>query len=609
MTSAIKKRIEKGLVWGSLIITALTASNSAKDLGDVYYVWLLPVLIFTVLTFFKRFEIFNIFRHMKKRDVIVSGILTAAYLIMSPITEVFRLSCFTFSGKSFFQSFLVPFNYLFFLLAAAELFGCIIFGFNATNKEAFSPECSKKKSPFLVCTIIIAGVSVAYAFAGYPGILHEDGIGIWNSASDWHPIGYVAIVRFCFLIWKNPFSIVIFQTVLWILTNILLLDALKKYKSPNACITYTILSLTAGIMAYKYLPVVYKDVVFSICFLGFAVSLYRLLRKLSVSNFIFLALYAVFASVTRHGAVVPVILTLACTIIVYLIQHNPKIAVKIAACCAIPVVVVSGALKLTVKFSKISENPSYVTYTVPLFMLGAYAASGLEMSEETITTMEKIMPLSDWKKGYQSDPYWADTVSRNWGIVGNRIDEFEKQSLQGAVIKANWDFFSNHPKDYLKYFFDINSLVWEMSRPDGTYAEWLVNSFDNCSDRAEETYPQWYPADHNVFRKILEPVTSVAFDVPVWRIVSYRGGISIWMIAYASFVIGKKDKQTLLIALPFFIYAGMLMLSLPAQDPRFILPFVEFAVFYFSIAFIPDKRENSDISLQTNAITKEEING
>lgn len=82
------------------------------------------------------------------------------------------------------------------------------------------------------------------------------------------------------------------------------------------------------------------------------------------------------------------------------------------------------------------------------------------------------------------------------------------------------------------------------------------------------------------------------------------------MIAYASFVIGKKDKQTLLIALPFFIYAGMLMLSLPAQDPRFILPFVEFAVFYFSIAFIPDKRENSDISLQTNAITtKEEING
>lgn len=589
MNFIVRKRIERGLIGGGVAVTVLTFLNPIEMLGDVYYVWLIPVLLFLIIACTRKFEIFGIFRQAKKSYYIAGGILTALYLIMSPISSVFQLPCFIFSRKTAFECFLVPFNWLFFLMAPAALLACILFGFEIADREKESREISAKRT-LLFCSLIIGCISVAYAFAGYPGILHDDGVGIWNRFSDWHPFGYILITRFCFLIWANPFSIVIFQTILWIATNIFILYTLINYKNPKAAILYTVLSLTTGIMAYKYIPVVYKDVIFSMCFLGFGVSLYRLLNKISTSNFIFTAIYGVFSSITRHGAIVAVLVALAGVGILYLLRRNSKLAVKFLAICAIPVVIVSGSIKIGINIAGIEKSPSYVTYTVPLFMLGAYAASGLEMSEDTVATMEKIMPLEDWEKGYESDKYWADTVSRTWGIVGDRIEEFEKQHLQGEVIKANWEFFSRYPLSYAKYFFDINSLVWEMSRPDGTYAEWLVNSFDNCSDRAENEYPQWYPAEHNVFRKILEPVTAVAFEVPLWRIFTYRGGINIWMLAYASVVVGRKDKKLLLVVLPFFLYAAMLMFSLPAQDPRFILPFVEFATFFMPVAFLQDMK-------------------
>ena len=219
MNFIVRKRIERGLIGGGVAVTVLTFLNPIEMLGDVYYVWLIPVLLFLIIACTRKFEIFGIFRQAKKSYYIAGGILTALYLIMSPISSVFQLPCFIFSRKTAFECFLVPFNWLFFLMAPAALLACILFGFEIADREKESREISAKRT-LLFCSLIIGCISVAYAFAGYPGILHDDGVGIWNRFSDWHPFGYILITRFCFLIWANPFSIVIFQTILWIATNI-----------------------------------------------------------------------------------------------------------------------------------------------------------------------------------------------------------------------------------------------------------------------------------------------------------------------------------------------------------------------------------------------------
>ena len=86
MNFIVRKRIERGLIGGGVAVTVLTFLNPIEMLGDVYYVWLIPVLLFLIIACTRKFEIFGIFRQAKKSYYIAGGILTALYLIMSPIS-------------------------------------------------------------------------------------------------------------------------------------------------------------------------------------------------------------------------------------------------------------------------------------------------------------------------------------------------------------------------------------------------------------------------------------------------------------------------------------------------------------------------------------------
>ena len=68
----------------------------------------------------------------------------------------------------------------------------------------------------------------------------------------------------------------------------------------------------------------------------------------------------------------------------------------------------------------------------------------------------------------------ADTVSRSWYV--SNISVVDELDLHGDIIYANWRYFRNYPLDYLSNFFNINSIVWEMSTPKDGY-EWGTHSF------------------------------------------------------------------------------------------------------------------------------------
>ena len=590
--------IEKKRFWeifslaAMCFLTAVMLFNPAEDLGDVFYVWLIPVFMLGAVVCFRKFRIFDLYADATRSDYIIAAVFAALFLIMSPLSEVVQLGCLTMAGKSVFRCIFVPFAYLFFLAALAALYGVLLFALRHV-RESEGAESEGGKKAFWICFAAIAVVSAAFAAAGYPAVLNSDSVAIWNHNSDWHTIGFVAFTRLCMTIWYNPFSIIVAQTIIWILTNFLILKTLREYKGERAVILYTVLMLTVGLGVIKYLSTVYKDVVFSMFMLGYSVSAYRIIKKVNVKNLVFLAIYAAMASITRHMAVYVIAVSTLAIAIVYFVRRHPKIAMRICACCMVPAILVFAATRIYIVVAKAEKSPSYVTYTIPLYMLGAYAASGLEMSEETVTTMEKIMPVEDWITGYEKDPYYADENTRYWGNVGYRILEFDRLGLQGEVIRANLEFFRKAPVLYLETLFDVNSLVWEMSRAEGTYHETVIVDFETRDwelSEAIKLYPQWYPRDPNALNEFLVPVAESIYNIPVWRILAYRAGIHNWAILFGCVVTWKRNRELLLLALPFLLYGCSLLISLPAQDVRYAFPFIEFSILFAVLVFVKDRK-------------------
>lgn len=594
--------IEKKRFWeifslvAAVFLTLVMFFNPTDDLGDVFYVWLIPTFLLLAIACFRKFHIFDIYAEAKKSEYVIAGIFAALFLIMSPLSEVVRLGCLTMAGKSIFRCIFVPFAYLYFVAALGALYGVLLFALRYV-REGGQEEKDGNKKTFWVCFAAIAAVSACFAAAGYPAVLNSDSVGIWNYNSDWHTIGFVAFTKLCMTIWYNPFSIIIAQTAIWILTNYLILKTLREYKGDRAMVLYTVLMLTVGLGVIKYLSTVYKDVVFSMFMLGYSVSAYRLTKKVNGKNLALLAVYAAMASVTRHMAVYVIAVSTLVLAIVYFVRRHPKIAVRICACCMVPAILVFAATRIYIAVANAEKSPSYVTYTIPLYMLGAYAASGLDMSEQTVATMEKIMPVEEWAEGYEKDPYYADENTRWWGSVGWRIIEFDKLGLQGEVIRANLEFFKKAPVLYLETLFDINSLVWEMSRAEGTYNETVIVDFETRDwelSEASQRYPQWYPSGPNALNQLLTPIAESIYNIPVWRILAYRAGIHNWMILFACVVTWRRNKGLLLLALPFLLYGCSLLISLPAQDVRYSFPFVEFSVLFTVLVFFKDKKAKDE---------------
>ena len=601
--------IEKERFWEvfSLIVavflTIVMFFNPAEDLEDVFYVWLIPTFLMLAIVCFRKFRIFDIYAEAKKSEYVIAGIFAALFLVMSPLSEVVQLGCLRMTGKSVFHCIFVPFAYLYFLVALIALYGVLLFALRYVRESAQQEKDGNKKT-FWICFSLIAVISACFASAGYPAVLNSDGIGIWDYNSDWHTIGFVAFTKLCMTIWYNPFSIIIAQTIIWILTNYLILKTLREYKGDRAVILYTVLLLTVGLGVIKYLSTVYKDVVFSMFMLGYSISAYRLIKKVNGKNLALLAVYASMASITRHMAVYVIAISTFALAIVYFVRRHPRVAVRICACCMVPAILVFTATRIYIVAADAEKSPSYVTYTIPLYMLGAYAASGLEMSEQTITMMEKIMPVEEWVEGYEKDPYYADENTRVWGVVGIRILEFDRLGLQGEVIRANLELFGKAPVLYLKTLFDINSLVWEMSRAEGTYNETVIVGFETRAWElvdASERYPQWYPSEPNALNKLLTPIAESIYNIPIWRILAYRAGIHNWMMLFACVVTWKRNKELLLLALPFLLYGCSLLISLPAQDVRYSFPFVEFSILFTVLVFFKDKKENGEQGVATAA--------
>lgn len=529
-----------------------------------------------------------------KKEKMISGILTLLGVIMLGVLEWRKSGLFDFSsGVS-----IARIGYIFGLVLIAipavvmALYALIVYFMGCIkqcDREVSHPDSKEVKT----CLGIIAFCVILFLLSAYPGIYHGDGTNVLRNVSagrwsDWHPITYYLFVYLCMGIIKNPFMVILVQSGLFLFVQYQILVFLQKYTRKNSCYFYTILILTAGVTTFSYLDVFYKDTPHVIGLLGFSVALLSYVKgKRRKRDLVLVLAYAFFMACMRHMSILIVFISLVVAVFILLKDKQKQGAIRLLVGALLVCLAFTGLKNLLLITTETEKNPSYVSFTIPLHMLGSYAASGESIDAKTEQLMNEIMPVDKWEEGYLLNPYLADTLSREGGFMGDNLKKIKDKNLYGDIIAANWRYLCHYPISYLTDFFSINTMVWEMGTPIDGY-EWAPTTFVNCDSTLVSKFPE-YDVQHTLATSLLAPAINASKELPIWKMISYRGGFFNFIIicACVSIMIAKDQKRDWIVGLPAFLSGMLLLISIPAQDPRFILPAI--AMGCFVLAYVPNR--------------------
>lgn len=450
------------------------------------------------------------------------------------------------------------------------------------NKANEWPSTDLDKRKILLCKCAIVIETLLYLISSYEGIwLSGDVANVYgsvlsNSWSAWNTIGYSLFVKLCALIYESHFTVNVLQSFLWIVINFYIIDLFSKQKS-KCVYLYTILMCLAS-SPFLYLEEMIKDTVFSIGVLALTALIYKIIKigPFSKGEMVLFLFYPLFPLLCRHGGIMPVIGTLLILLLYFRKKKNIKatrqILIGITWFLSVYLFVNVGLTQIL----NIEKNPTYVKYSTPLSMIGAAVSQGVEFADSDIEILERIMPIEDWANCYNR--YWADDISRTWGKIGHEAIErlsyeIDNNSYGIELLKLNFKLLVNHPYIYLKAFFDMNSIVWEIARPEGATTYFVAMVPESDSVRYSAAY------------QLTSVWTQFLDNFSLTRATFTRGGVSTFIIVFCAFLMLKLKNGTLFCILPIVIINLMLLITIPAQDTRYVLPSIECAILLISIVY------------------------
>ena len=448
---------------------------------------------------------------------------------------------------------------------------------------------TEKKKPYVFYVIIIAFVTTLFLIAagyGYDGYdtltvyAYFKEKGIWF---DWHTISYEMLMALCLTLMPNApfvFPLIVVQCIMWTAVTAYAMKTLYEvFASEKVLKVYTLLSLIIFAPIY-YAPMGIKDTVFSMFMYAFCISIFNVLRKANPTkkDYILLAVNASLASLFRHAAVEVVAVSLLILLLYRAFKYKNKQEIKRYIAIMITPVIVFVGVTVGIGDGVLHKynNPKFVKYTLPIYYSVSCADKlGNDFGDENKAVLERIMPLEDWIEAYKEDRYWADTVTRDWGGIGEGVYKFDDEFYKG-IIKVIASLVTHHPLTYLESMFDMTSIVWRVGNPND------CNAFYPSGEEVKE-YELYRPS---VAGEIIDSYIEFSVENTLLCSILWRGGFWILTAIFASFVLIKKKRaEWLFMILPVVIFAATLFVSIPAQDPRYVLSFVEVGMFYALVAF------------------------
>ncbi len=512
--------------------------------------------------------------------------MAALFVLMLSIKELLRYPIF---DRRLFQ-----------ILFIIVLFSATVVSIDATLRFFLKAPDSGPSGDITVMNAIYLVEGFVHLFANYPFRPQSDCMSVYRSIvagnwRDWHTIGYQIYVSLCMKLGGlfgnyHPFAACFVQTVLWFIIFFRISRILRRCfgKRPEYLWCLANIFMFIPIM---YLGVMYKDVIFSMCLLAFCAELLLFIHEklLHKSNAIGLALSGCGTAMFRHGIVVAVALTLVGLALYYLLKKSGRErtnSVKRAVVVICVLLFIFGAYFGVKGIGKyvlyMKGNPPYVKYTVPFYVCGNLASTHPELfNESDIEILEEYLPFDEWKAAYESDIYWGDTLTRTWGYVGKRVNKVD-DAYGFKIVELNARLLLRKPLVYINAITQVTSIVWQIARPADGY-EWATRGYYSREVHSDKD-PAFVSADYGV-QNPLGLIQQSLYDWPITSFIFYRGGIWVFLLALEAVVILlKRIPRYLFVLTTPLIIVCMLMISCPAQDPRFVLPFVETGMLGFVLA-------------------------
>ena len=550
------------------------------------YMCIFPIIICLIMQLVVPFPLQKI-RKVSLSWRVISLFLSILYILMTSITEVIK-DDFSLPAKC--------------ILLLVSLFSCFLLLIRAGSSEIRSFQHSFRKigrTPIYTVMIPITLLTLFIISGCYPGVFSSDSASSWtdvavNSFSDWHPVTYLYILKVIQRIFGNPFPLVLLQAFLWIAANYYALSLLEKYASfKYADILYTILSLIM-IYSYRALGNIEKDTLWNISFFLFCLFIYDFVKTqkpLSWYKVFFFIISACMTATIRHMGNLIVLFSL---LILFFWQWRKKpkenkrilrrLSLVLFSSIFIPIFLVNI---LGTHILHMVPNEDYVKYTIPVAMAGA-VASKEDLPEKDIETLEQIIPIEKWREYY--DKYYADSLSRTWGSIGEDALKLRDKDFQRKILFLNGKFLIKYPVTYLTAYFDMTSIIWEMGTPSDGYEFIPVTIYSSALDN----YPGYSDLQikPTISTDIQQKFFGVSDKIPIWSSICWRGGFSLFILLTCSCIlIRKKRSREVLALLPALFLTAVLFLANPSQDPRYIDVYHMLMCFFLFPAASPSSRD------------------
>lgn len=433
---------------------------------------------------------------------------------------------------------------------------------------------------------VLAAISFAFILAAYPGLSEPDGWGIWDWAhkgvyDEWHTIGYLFFVKVCSLIWDSLFCVEVAHVLFYLVVSFWALRILSEFYSSKGLWMYVAFTFLF-FSPLMHLQGMNKDTMFVISLFGACVSIYMLVfwEKVRVADIIFTIVFFLGTAIFRHAGFMIALATLVILLVYFMFVKRidrTRITALVMGTTAVGyflIVVFLGRWTLHA-----IPNPDYIKYSVPMYMMGAMAADeDVELTDEQIAAYELFSPIENWRSEHTR--YNADPVSRDWGIIVSDPTPVPESVYGPAFLKTNFQLLVKYPVKYISNFTDITSILWELTRPQDAIESDLVHAFLRPGEYEEYTVS----VKTNGFTKLIRSLTDFSADLPIYRSIVWRGGLSQFCyIVLICLAFRKKKANLVFVALPVMLYYLSLYLSIPVQATRYVMGLNEILPFFAGI--------------------------
>ena len=557
---------------------------------------IIPILAFAcILIFNPTFHVQDCFHKENRASSAVSLGLTILSLLMLSIFALLKGPLFSDQGLQIVmwqfawqRWLLLVWNYVGFLGAVVvSLFFCWYSLQRYFMKERPIEKSLTEQTPFPfhihIWTVVLAVIGLICIFSLSPGYYdHSDLRDIWkdvltNNWTDSHPVSFLFFVKlFTFLIPSRRMMSLVYL-VAWLLINNSILWMLEEKRKGSGSL-YALLSCLWFYPLF-YLQAMFKDVGYAMALLMLGAQILKMInRNVSKrSDWVIIGISSFIALSFRHDGILPVISTFI-GLAIYALSRQKMLRKPLL----ITGVAVFGIHLLVTQviafgFMQVPRNEAYNKYGTPMTLLAAVVDSGRPIDEPDVAILEELMPLSDWVRARNYSEYTVDGPSRTWSIPGERIKKVDSH-LGNQYLRLSLKYLVRHPDVELPAFFQLNSIVWEIVRPeDPASAERTfgmdIEQIKGNLDFETEEYKL------NGFADVTYRYAWFLQSTPVLREIAVRGGVSLLSLVFAMIIfIRKNRKKELLAFLPTLGVFVSTFFGICAQDPRYLLPIQEFAL-------------------------------